>query len=218
MNAFSDESLELLLTDLESDAVERKESFKGDSPNTVREAVCAFANDLPDHRKPGVLFIGARDDGSPADLAVSDELLRQLSDLKTDGNVVPPPTLTVAKRRLRGQEMAVVTVWPADSPPVRYRGRVFIRIGPRRGVASAQDERILNEKRRHGDRPFDLRAVPSAAVSDLDRRRFEDEYLAAAFAADILAATTAATNSVWPPPRWSSLPTSPPRRCSASWC
>jgi ATP-dependent DNA helicase RecG len=89
---------------------------------------------------------------------------------------------------LRGQEMAVVTVLPADSPPVRYRGRVFIRIGPRRGIASAQDERILNEKRRHGDRPFDVRAVPSAALSDLDRRRFEDEYLPAAFAADILAA------------------------------
>lgn len=188
MNVFSDESLERMLTDLESDSVERKESFKGDSPSRVREAVCALANDLPDHREAGVIFIGARDDGSPVGLAVTDDLLRQLSDIKTDGNIVPPPTLTVAKRHLSGQEMAVVTVWPADSPPVRYKGRVFIRIGPRRGIASAQDERILNEKRRHGDRPFDLRAVPSAAVSDLDRRRFEDEYLLAAFAADILAA------------------------------
>lgn len=188
MNAFSDEFLERMLTDLESDSAERKESFKGDSPSKVREAVCAFANDLPDHRTPGVIFIGARNDGSPAGLAVTDELLLQLSDIKTDGNIVPPPTLTVAKRRLRGQEMVVVTVWPADSPPVRYKGRVFIRIGPRRGIASAQDERILNEKRRHGDRPFDLRAVPSATLSDLDRRRFEDEYLPAAFAADVLAA------------------------------
>ena len=188
MNAFSDELLERMLTDLESDSAERKESFKGDSPSKVREAVCAFANDLPDHRKPGVVFIGARDDGSPAGLAVTDELLLQLSDVKTDGNIVPPPTLTVAKRRLRGHEMAVVTVWPADSPPVRYKGRVFVRIGPRRGIASAQDERILNEKRRHGDRPFDLRAVPSATLNDLDRRRFEDEYLPAAFPADVVAA------------------------------
>ena len=188
MNAFSDELLERMLTDLESDSAERKESFKGDSPSKVREAVCAFANDLPDHRKPGVVFIGARDDGSPAGLAVTDELLRQLSDIKTDGNIVPPPTLTVAKRRLRGREMAVVTVWPADSPPVRCKGRVFVRIGPRRGIASAQDERILNEKRRRGDRPFDVRAVPSASLSDLDRRRFEDEYLPAAFPADVVAA------------------------------
>ena len=45
--------------------------------------------------------------------------------------------------------MAVITVLPADSTPVRYRGRIRIRIGPRRGIASAQDERILNEKRRY---------------------------------------------------------------------
>lgn len=45
-----DDSLERMLTDLESDLVERKESFRGDSPERVREAVCTFANDLPDHR------------------------------------------------------------------------------------------------------------------------------------------------------------------------
>jgi ATP-dependent DNA helicase RecG len=84
--------------------------------------------------------------------------------------------------------MAVVTVWPADSPPVRYKGRIFIRIGPRRGIASAQDERILNERRRHGDRPFDVRPVPGSVLSDLDRRRFEDEYLPSAVAPDVLAA------------------------------
>lgn len=188
MTAYSDQDLESMLSDIESDLAERKESFKGDAPTKTREAVCAFANDLPDRGQPGVVFIGARDDGSPAGLAVTDELLRQLADIKTDGNIVPPPTLSVAKHILRGQEMAVVTVWPADSPPVRFKGRVYIRIGPRRGIASAQDERILNEKRRHGDRPFDVRPVPSSALTDLDRRRFEDEYLPAAFGPDVLAA------------------------------
>jgi ATP-dependent DNA helicase RecG len=188
MTAYSDQDLEDMLSDIESDLAERKESFKGDSPTTAREAVCAFANDLPGRGKPGVVFIGARDDGSPSGLAVTDELLRNLADIKTDGNIVPPPTLTVTKHVLRGHEMAIVTVWPADSPPVRFKGRIFIRIGPRRGIASAQDERILNEKRRHGDRPFDLRPVPSAFLIDLDRRRFEDEYLPAAFATDVLAA------------------------------
>ena len=188
MTTYSDQDLESMLSDRESDLAERKESFKGDAPTKAREAVCAFANDLPDHGRPGVVFIGARDDGSPAGLAVTDELLRQLADIKTDGNIVPPPTLTVAKHVLRGSEMAVVTVWPADSPPVRYKGRVYIRIGPRRGIASAQDERILNEKRRHRDRPFDVQPVPSAALADLDARLFEDEYLPAAFASDVLAA------------------------------
>ncbi len=188
MSAYSDQDLEGMLSSIESDLAERKESLKGDAPTKVREAVCAFANDLPGHDRPGVVFIGARDDGSSAGLVVTDELLLQLADMKTDGNIVPPPTLTVTKHLLRGHEMAVVTVWPADSPPVRYKGRVYIRVGPRRGIASAQDERILNEKRRYGDRPFDVRPVPSASLADLDRRRFEDEYLTAAFASDVLAA------------------------------
>lgn len=188
MTTFTDDELTGMLADIESDRVERKESFRGDAPTTVREATCAFANDLPDHRRAGVVFIGARNDGSPAGLTVTDELLRQLSDVKTDGNIVPPPSLTVAKRTLKGAEMAVIIIEPSDSTPVRYKGRIHIRIGPRRGVASAQDERILNEKRRHRDRPFDVQPVPSARLEDLDRRLFEREYLPSAFAPEIVAA------------------------------
>jgi ATP-dependent DNA helicase RecG len=188
MTTYTDQELEQMLAEIESDMAERKESFKGDTPATVREAVCAFANDLPDHRRAGVVFIGVKDDGTPAGLAITDELLRQLADIKTDGNIVPPPSLTVAKRKLRGAEVAVITVEPADSPPVRYKGRIHIRIGPRRGIASAQDERILNEKRRHRDRPFDIQPLPSATLADLDRRFFEETYLPAAFAPEILEA------------------------------
>ena len=188
MTTYSDQDLERMLAELESDQVERKESFRGDAPTSVREAVCAFANDLPDHRSAGVIFIGARDDGTASGIVVTDELLRQLADIKNDGNTVPPPTMTVSKRTLRGADVAVITVEPADSPPVSFRGRIWIRIGPRRGIASAQDERILNEKRRAGDKPFDVHPMPSATLSDLDRARFETEYLPAAFAPDLLAA------------------------------
>ena len=118
-----------MLNDIESDLVERKESFKGDAPNTVRKAVCAFANDLPNYDRPGVVFIGIPDNGQAADLAISDDLLRSLSDIKTDGNIVPPPTRTVLKHKLYGADAAVITVWPADSPPVKYKGRIWIRVG-----------------------------------------------------------------------------------------
>lgn len=53
MTAFTNAELGALLDDLESDRVERKQSFKGSAPETVREAVCAFANDLAGHGKPG---------------------------------------------------------------------------------------------------------------------------------------------------------------------
>jgi ATP-dependent DNA helicase RecG len=188
VNPYSDEALETMLADLESDRVERKESFKGNAPQTVREAVCAFANDLAGHSAPGVVFIGAKDDGAPAGLAVTDELLRQLADIKVDGNIVPPPSLLVEKRSLGGHDMAVVSVWPCDTPPVRFKGRIHVRWGPRRGLASAQDERILNERRRHRDRPFDVQPLPDATLDDLDRLRFEQEYLPSVVSRDVLMA------------------------------
>jgi ATP-dependent DNA helicase RecG len=185
---YSDQELEALLNETESDLAERKESWKGDAPSSGREAVCAFANDLPDHRKPGVLFVGACDNGTPSGLAVTDELLRKLSDIKTDGQILPPPSLSVEKRILKGAEIAVVVVQPSDAPPVRYKGRIWVRIGPRRACATAQDERILNEKRRYRDIPFDVQPLPSCRQSALSRTLFEQEYLPNAIAPDVLEA------------------------------
>lgn len=187
---YSDQELEVLLSDTESDMTERKKAWSGDAPEKGRQAVCAFANDLPDHRKPGVLFVGAKDDGTPVGLAGknADELLRTLADMKTDGQILPPPTLVAEKRRVKGMELAVVTVQPADAPPVRYKGRIWIRIGPRRGVATTQDERILNERRRHRDLPFDAQPVHSSSLEAINRVMFEEEYLPNAFASDVIAA------------------------------
>ncbi|MBU6409192.1 MAG: putative DNA binding domain-containing protein [Verrucomicrobia bacterium] len=187
---YSDDELEALLTNIESDLAERKETWTGDAPEKGRQAACAFANDLPEHRKSGVLFVGAKDDGTPIGFGAkdADELLRTLADIRTDGQILPPPSLIVEKRRIKGVDLAVVTVLPADAPPVRYKGRIWIRLGPRRGIATAQDERILNERRRYREVPFDVQPVTSATLESLSRVSFEEEYLTNAFAADILAA------------------------------
>ena len=186
--SYTDQELEALLVDLESIVVERKASWRGDVPTKARQAICAFANDLPDTRRPGVLFVGATDEGQPSGLPITDELLRTLADLRTDGQILPTPALQVEKRHLLGHAMAVVTVLPADAPPVRYDGRIWIRPGPRRALASAQDERILNEKRRFRDCPFELQPLPSAPLSAINRLYFEQEYLPHAFAPDVLEA------------------------------
>lgn len=191
MSHFSDAQLEAMMIDLESDRAERKQSFQGDAPQKVREAVCAFANDLAGRDEPGAVLIGVHDKGTPVPgFVVTDELLRSLADIKTDGNIVPPPTLLVEKRVLHGVELAVITVWPCDTPPVRYKGRIHVRWGPRRGLATAQDERILNERRRHRDRPFDVQPIQEAGLEDLDRLRFEQEYLPALVARDVLEANS----------------------------
>ena len=188
MTTLTDIELEALLGEIESDRVERKESWSGDAPEKGCQAVCAFANDLPDHRQPGILFIGAKDNGRPSDLPVTDELLTTLADIRSNGNINPPPTLTVQKHRLKGADMAVITVLPADAPPVRYKGRIWIRVGPSRRTASAQDERILNEKRRYRDRTFDIHPVPTCPLGELNHVVFENEYLPQAVSPDVLAA------------------------------
>lgn len=188
MQRLTDQELLDLLDDTESDRAERKETFKGDITKKARQTVCAFANDLPGHNRPGVLFIGAKDDGEPSGLEITDQLLLSLADMKTDGNILPLPVLSVEKRILKGSEMAIVTVMPSDMPPLKYDGRIWIRTGPRRSLANEQEERILNEKRRYKNLPFDIHPLPSARLSDLSRVIFENEYLPQAFAPDVLEA------------------------------
>ena len=194
MTSLNDNDIEALLDGGESDRAEFKESLLGDAPTRIREAICAFANDLPDHRTPGVVLVGVRDNGDIGELAITDELIRPLADMKTDGNTVPPPSLTVEKRTLRGKDVALIWVQPSDSPPVRFNGRVHVRTGSRRGTATAQDERTLNEKRRYRDIPFDIYPVPSATLSDLNLSSFNGEYLPQAFAPEILEANERSTN------------------------
>jgi len=180
----TDGELENLLADLESDRTERKESLTdGDK---IRQAICAFANDLPDHRKPGVLFVGADNQGNPVGLAITDQSLIVLSSMRSDGNILPLPAMTVQKRTLKGCDVAVVVVHPSDSPPVRFRGTVWVRVGPRRAIASPDEERRLNEKRRFRDIPFDIRPLTSASLNELNDLLFQRVYIPSAVAVDVV--------------------------------
>jgi len=187
----NDQELSALLIDAESDRVERKASIA--NRDRILQAICAFANDLPDHRQPGVVFVGVRDDGTCANLAITDELLRTLAAMRSDGNILPFPTMTVQKRVLAGCEVAVIEVEPSFTPPVRYEGRIWIRVGPRRAIATAEEERRLTEKRRAGDLPFDRHVVTGACLNDLNLLVFESMYLPSAVPADVLEANNRST-------------------------
>ena len=91
MPNFTERKLLQIIEAGESDRVEFKESLSGDAATRIREAICAFANDLPDHRVPGLVFVGVKNDGTMGNLSVKDRLLQQLADMKTDGNILPPP-------------------------------------------------------------------------------------------------------------------------------
>ena len=68
-----DQELLELLQDLESDRVERKAADA--DGEKIRQAICACANDLSNHQRPGVLFIGVSDEGVCLHLAITDALL-----------------------------------------------------------------------------------------------------------------------------------------------
>jgi ATP-dependent DNA helicase RecG len=186
MPPLTDEELEQFARDVESDRVERKEAFT--DRDKVAQAVCAFANDLPGHGLPGYLLVGVTDRGQPGGLRITDELLRNLGGLREDGNILPLPSIMVSKRLLDGMEIAVVEVMPSNAPPVRYKGAPWIRVGPRRALATLEEETRLAERRRAADLPFDSRPLPSAGIDDLDLELFERTYLPAALAPEVLAA------------------------------
>jgi ATP-dependent DNA helicase RecG len=182
----NDQELENLLDDFESDRAERTSSHK--NHDKISQAICALSNDLPNNQLPGIIFIGANDDGSCSGLKITEELLQLPGNLRDSGNILPIPSLDVAKRNLKGGEMLVITVHPSQAPPVRYKGTVWIRVGPRRGIASRDDEIRLNEKRRSKDLPYDLHPIASASLSDLDLELFRQVYLPNAIAPETLEA------------------------------
>ena len=182
----SDEKLVRLIEGGESDHVE----FTGaaNDLDKFRKAICAFANDLSGNERPGILFIGIDDKGKCANLSIDDALLSQLGGLRSDGKILPFPSMEVAKKNLRGCEVAVVQVEPSDNPPVKMDGRCWIRTGPQRAQASPEEERRLTEKRRWGNVPYDMQGVIGATVeADLDMPKFQNEYLPAAVSPEVLA-------------------------------
>lgn len=167
----TEDQLNGLLTNMEADNIERTVSL--DNTDKFGQAICAFANDLPNHRQPGYLLIGVRDNGVLSGLTVTDELLKNLGGIRSDGNVLPQPFMNVGKFSLSGGDVAVVEVHPSDLPPVRYKGRVHIRVGPRKGIANEQEERVLTERRVAYARSFDARPCSEAPLDEIALGQFD---------------------------------------------
>jgi ATP-dependent DNA helicase RecG len=184
----SDAELARLYLDQETDRVERKASLA--DGKRIKEAICAFSNDYPRHGLPGVVFVGQNDDLSCAGLDIDTRLLETLGGWRSDGNILPFPSMAARRFSSISGNVAVVIVEPSDNPPVRLNGRTWIRVGPRRAVATvatvAEENRLL-ERRQWLNLPADARGVPGAVLTDLDLTRFTVEYLPLAVSSDILA-------------------------------
>ena len=92
------DKLRALIRDRESDRVERTVSKS--KTDKFGEAICAFANDFRNHGLPGYLLIGVDDHGRVSGIAVTDQMLRNLSTLASNVNLVPLPAITVQRYTL----------------------------------------------------------------------------------------------------------------------
>jgi ATP-dependent DNA helicase RecG len=178
------EDIRAAMCDLETDLVERKQSVIDRSK--IAQAICAYSNDLPNHRKAGRVLVGVTDAGLCAHIEISDNLLLTLSSMRDNGNILPLPIMSVKRVSLDGCSFVVIEVQPHPAPPVRFDGRTWIRVGPRRAIATIDEERILTEKQRATARSFDQVGVPGAKLSDINERRFLEEYLPSAVSRDVL--------------------------------
>ena len=154
------------------------------------EAICAFANDMPNSRKPGYLLIGVDDNGRRSGLKVTDALLKNIASIRTEGNILPFPVMNVDYVSFDDGDVLIVEVFPSEFPPVRYHGRTYIRIGPRKDKATTQEESMLVERRSANFPTFDTTPCVEATLDDIDTKLFLNEYLPKAIDEEVLRADT----------------------------
>lgn len=178
------EELYSILNIDESYRIERTVSTS--NMDKFQEAICAFANDLPGSRKKGYLLIGVLDDGKIGGLTVDDTLMKKVSGIRSDGNILPLPMMTTEKVSMPEGDVLIVEVTPSFDTPVRYRGRTFIRIGPRRDIATPQEERVLSERCAASLPTFDTYPCRGAKLDDLDLDVIIKDYLPCAVDSSVL--------------------------------
>ena len=169
------DEIQELLHSTETYRVERTTST-GDM-DKFQKAICAFANNLPNSRKNDYLILGAYDNGELSGLKVTDDLLKKIAAIRNNGNILPIPIMSVDRFQFPEGDLLVAEVSPSDLPPVRYRGRTFIRIGPRRDIATEAEERILAERRMSFMATFDTMPCLAAKLNDVNTDLLRTKYL-----------------------------------------
>lgn len=89
-----EDEIRALISDLESDRIERTVSFREDK---LGPAVCALSNDFPNNKQSGYILLGIKDDGIVAGISIGDEELKKIGGVKANGNVLPQPSIVVSE-------------------------------------------------------------------------------------------------------------------------
>ncbi len=173
-----------MLTDLESEQIERIISIT--DTKKYCQAICAFSNDLFNTGKNGYIFIGAHDNGTLSGLKVNDKILQLLGILRSDGLILPLPIMSIKSFSFSDGDIIVIETQVSPFPPVRFSGKTWIRVGPRKAIASESEERILIERRLVNVSMFDIRPCLESTLDDIDINLFNNSYLSKAIDKELL--------------------------------
>ncbi|WP_329066939.1 ATP-binding protein [Amycolatopsis sp. NBC_01480] len=178
------DDLAMLLGTQETTSLEFKQSAK--DRDKLSKAICALANDLA-QKGGGHLLIGVDDSGVPvAGVDTSDDELLRLTEIRDSGQVLDRPSMTVEVATFAGKPIVHIEVKASGTPPVRYKGKIWVRPGPTTREASRDDERVLSERRRALDLPYDSRPLSTATLGDLDLVLFRSDYLPSIVAPEVI--------------------------------
>lgn len=178
------EKIQSMLTDLESEQIER--TISTTDTDKFAQAICAFSNDLSNTLRNGYLLIGVNDNGSLSGLKATDKLLQSLGGLRSDGNILPQPIMSISVFYYENGDVIVLEIQPSPFPPVRYKGKTWIRVGPRKAVANEMEERILIERRTSNVSTFDIRPALGIGLTEINQKLFTENYLTLAIDSDLL--------------------------------
>ncbi len=92
----------------------------------------------------------------------------------------------VSRAIFQGQPVVQIDVSASRTPPVRFDNVVWVRPGPSTRRATRDDERVLSERRRSFETPFDVRPVTGSTTDDLDLDLFRSDYLRSAVDLSVL--------------------------------
>ena len=165
----------------EADCVEFKESLSGSAPEKIREAICAFANDLPNYEKPGFVFIGVKKDRTIVGLSVTDQLpISDVSDLNLiqfEHEYLPqafaPDILDANERTLKEQLAVTKMIASVDEPVATVMGILVLGKNPQDFLPGAYVQFLKIDGKDLSDEILDNEAIGGSIPDQI--RRLDDK-------------------------------------------
>lgn len=146
------------------------------TPDKICQSICAFSNDIAGSFKSGYIIIGAKENGKLQGLNATDMMLEQIYSMQNNGNIFPYPQMEVQKFTLPDGDVIMIEVIPSEYPPVRYNGKVWIRVGNKKSIAYEAEEKKLIERRYKLARSFDSQPSFYLKLDSIDLSLIKEKY------------------------------------------